>query len=218
METRDLPNEPSAGGGDGPIAEQIEGRTKPPSSPARHFASSYAVWAAAALCAFIASAVAAPGLSGFLGGGLAVVMIVVAAVDARHFVIPDKLVLAALALGLLEAFFSGTGRPVGDLLSSVLRAVVMAALFLGFRIAYRRIRGREGLGLGDVKLAAVAGLWLNWMMAAIAIDIAAVSALATVVVGAARGRKISGQPKFPFGLFFAPAIWLAWLFGAIILR
>jgi leader peptidase (prepilin peptidase) / N-methyltransferase len=198
--------------------DQIETCAKHPSWPSRYFTLRYAAWGAAMLFAVVASIVVAPGLSGPLGGGLAVVMIVIAAIDARHFVIPNKLVLAALALGLLEASSLNADRVADDLLSSALRAVVLAALFLGFRIAYQRIRGREGLGLGDVKLAAVAGLWLSWMMAVIAIDIAAVSALATVLVGAARGRKISAQTKVPFGLFFAPAIWLAWLFGVIILR
>jgi leader peptidase (prepilin peptidase) / N-methyltransferase len=197
--------------------DQIETRKK--YTPLRHCAVRYTAWGAAMLLAFIASVAVAPGLSGVLGGSLAVVMIAIAAIDARYFVIPNSLVLAALALGLVEASPFGTYRRIdGDLLSSALRAVVLAALFLGFRIAYRRIRGREGLGLGDVKLAAAAGLWLNWMTAAIAIDIAALSALAIVLVGAARGRKISGQTKVPFGLFFAPAIWLAWLFGAFVLR
>ncbi len=168
--------------------------------------------------ALVVSVVVAPGLSGVLGGSLGVVMIAIAAIDARYFVIPNKLVLAAVVLGLLEASSFGVNRDVGGLLSSALRAVILAALFLGFRITYQHIRGREGLGLGDVKLAAAAGLWLNWMMAAIAIDIAALSALAAVLIGAARGRKISGQTKVPFGLFFAPAIWLAWLFGAFISR
>ena len=180
--------------------------------------SRYAAWGAAALFAFVASVVAAPGLAGLMGGGLALIMIAIAAIDASHFVIPNKLVLVALALGFLEASVSAADRLSGKLLSAGVRAVVLAGLFLGFRIAYRRIRGREGLGLGDVKLAAVAGLWLDWMTAAIAIDIAALAALAAVMISAVRGRKISGKTKVPFGLFFAPAIWLGWLFGAIILR
>lgn len=176
----------------------------------------YSGWAVAALIAVIASVVVVPGLSGLLGASLAVLMIAIAAVDARHFIIPDKLVLAALVLGLLEASLSETDR-LGSFLNSALRSVVLAALFLGFRVGYRRIRGREGLGLGDVKLAAVGGLWLSWMMAAIAVDIAALAALASVVISAVRGQKISGQTKVPFGLFFAPALWLAWLFGKITL-
>lgn len=197
--------------------DRIESHTRR-TSGSRYVALRYAAWAVAMLVAFIASVVVAPGLSGVLGGGLALMMMAIAAIDARHFVIPNKLVLAALALGLLEAYFSGTNRLAGDLVGSALRATVLGALFLGFRIAYRHIRGREGLGLGDVKLAAVAGLWLGWMAAAIAIDIATLTALAIVLVAVARGRKVSGYTKVPFGLFFAPAIWLSWLIEALISR
>jgi leader peptidase (prepilin peptidase)/N-methyltransferase len=177
-----------------------------------------AAWGAAGLCAFFASVAAAPDLSGLLGAGLAAVMIAIAAIDARQFVIPDKLVLAGLALGLLEISFAQVGPIIANIGSSALRALLLAALFLGFRLLYRTIRGYDGLGLGDVKLAAVAGLWLDWMSAAIAVDIAALSALAFVLIAAARHRRVTGKTKVPFGLFFAPAIWLSWLIGTIISR
>ncbi len=145
-------------------------------------------------------------------------MAAIAAIDARQFVIPDKLVLAGLALGLLDVLVVQTGPTIANVASGALRALLLAALFFGFRLMYRWIRGHDGLGLGDVKLAAVAGLWLDWMSAAIAVDIAALSALAFVLIGVARGHKVSKKTKVPFGLFFAPAIWLSWLFGAIMLR
>ena len=143
-------------------------------------------------------------------------MIAIAAIDARSFIIPNWLVLAGLALGLGEIFMSHTGPIAIAIANCGLRSLTVAGLFLGFRIGYRRLRGREGIGLGDVKLAAVAGLWLGWLAVAIATEIAALSALASVLVGVARGQKISGQTRIPFGLFFAPAIWLAWLFEAIL--
>jgi prepilin signal peptidase PulO-like enzyme (type II secretory pathway) len=37
----------------------------------------------------------------------------------------------------------------------------MFALFFGFRAGYRALRGLEGKGFGDAKLAAVAGVWLD---------------------------------------------------------
>ena len=43
-------------------------------------------------------------------------------------------------------------------------------MFLTVRMVYAQVRGRQGLGLGDVKLALVAGAWLDWMMIPIAID------------------------------------------------
>ena len=170
------------------------------------------------MCAFLVSVALAPGLSGLLGGSLAVVMVAIAAVDAREFVIPNKLVLAGLVLGLLDIAIARAGPVAVNVGSCALRALLLAALFLGFRVTYRRIRGYDGLGLGDVKLAAVAGLWLDWLSAAIAIDIAALSALGFVLIGVARGRKVSRQTKVPFGLFFAPAIWLAWLLAVTIFR
>lgn len=206
-------------GDEGPrLVHRMLERTRHASWPANYLSLTYAAWAAAAVCAFIASLAVAPGPSGLLGGALAAVMLAIAATDARQFRIPDVLVVAALVLGVAEAALSGRGQSLINVARAALQAAVLAALFLGFRIGYRRIRGREGLGLGDVKLAAVAGLWLSWMMAAIAIDIAALSALAAVVVSLARKQKVSGITKVPFGLFFAPAIWLGWLLGATVLR
>lgn len=217
LEIRDLPNEP-LGVGERRLSDQTLHRSNRRSSPADHTPLIYAAWGAAALCAFSASVAAAPNVSGLPGGGLAVVMVAIAAVDARRFVIPDKLVLAGLALGLVEICIAQAGPTVVNISTCALRALLLATLFLGFRLIYRWLRGRDGLGLGDVKLAAVAGLWLDWMSAAIAVEIAALSALAFVLVGFARGQKISNQTKVPFGLFFAPAIWLAWLVGVIISR
>ncbi len=215
MATRDLPNEPLGIGSGPPPGERILPRLGRRSWLAGR---PLAAWGAAGLCAFLASVAAAPGLSGLLGGSLAVMMAAIAAIDAREFVIPDKLVLAALAFGLLEVSVAPPGPPVANIGSGALRALLLAALFLGFRSAYRTIRGYEGLGLGDVKLAAVAGLWLDWLTTAIAVDIAALSALAFVLIAGARGQKVTRTTKVPFGLFFAPAIWLSWLLGAVIPR
>jgi leader peptidase (prepilin peptidase)/N-methyltransferase len=208
-----LPNESPGGAPDS--GEQTLPRTERRPWPAD---PSPAAWGAAALCAFLASVGVAAGLPGLLGGGFAVVAVAIAAIDARLFVIPDKLVLVALALGLLQVFAAQASPTVANVGICVLRALLLAALFLGFRLLYRRIRGYDGLGLGDVKLAAVAGLWLDWTSAAIAIDIAALSALAFVLIGIIRGHTLSRKTRVPFGLFFAPAIWLSWLLGEIILR
>jgi leader peptidase (prepilin peptidase) / N-methyltransferase len=211
----DSPNESSGIGGEPHLGEQaLPQRERRP----RLAGLTLAAWGAAGLCAFLASVAVAPTLSGLLGGGLAAVMIAIAAIDARQFVIPDKLVLAGLALGLLEVAFAQTGSTAANIGSGVLRALLLAALFFGFRLFYRAIRGYDGLGLGDVKLAAVAGLWLDWLSAAVAVDIAALSALAFVLIAAARRQEITRKTKVPFGLFFAPAIWLSWLIGAIISR
>ena len=101
---------------------------------------------------------------------------------------------------------------------ALLRGAVLALLFLGLHLIYRRLRGRDGIGLGDVKLAGVAGVWLDWLTTTLAIEIAALAALAFFAVWHfAGGRAVSVTTRVPFGVFLAPAIWLAWLIEAVFL-
>ena len=103
----------------------------------------YAVSGTAAACAAVASLFAAPDLSGVLGAGLALVMIAIAVIDARRFVIPNELVLAGLLLGLIAAAVEQSDSLAAALLHAVVRAGALALAALAFRTAYRLVRGRE---------------------------------------------------------------------------
>lgn len=171
-----------------------------------------------ALAAFAASIIAAPGPTGWLGGTLALIAIAIAVIDARFFIIPNELSAAAFVLALVNAAVLAPDGMASAIGLALMRAAVLGLLFYGLRALYRRVRGREGLGLGDVKLAGVAGAWLDWMSAPIAIEIAA---LATIAVFAVRyytgGRTLDVAAKFPFGLFLGPSIWLGWLIEVTLL-
>jgi leader peptidase (prepilin peptidase) / N-methyltransferase len=166
-----------------------------------------------------ASIAAVPGVAGWFGAGLALTMLAIAVIDARRFIIPDPLNAAGLALGLTYAAVQGEGDALNALAVAVLRAAVLASAFLALRLLYAFVRGRQGIGLGDIKLAAVAGAWLGWAIMPVAIEIAAVSALA---VYATRrylfGRSVRAATRLPFGLFFAPAIWVGWLLESTVLQ
>jgi leader peptidase (prepilin peptidase)/N-methyltransferase len=179
----------------------------------------YVACGAAVIVAVTASVLVVPGFAGILGAALALMMMAVAVIDARSFIIPDRLVLAALALGCLDAWMiqSATSAPLG-LLLAVLRGLGVTAAFWTLRAAYVRLRGREGIGLGDVKLAAVAGIWLDFFAIVLAIEIAALAALTIALTRALRGRRVTGATAMPFGLFFAPDIWACWLLERSILQ
>jgi leader peptidase (prepilin peptidase)/N-methyltransferase len=171
-----------------------------------------------ALAATATSLWAAPGFHGVLGAALALVMLAISVIDARQFIIPDTLTATALGLGLVNAGFQEWDTAAAGVAAAVLRGAVLASCFLALRAVYHRIRGRQGIGLGDVKLAAVAGVWLEWTTIPIAIEIAALAALGAVAIRQfARGRPLRALARLPFGLFLAPAIWLGWLLGAILL-
>lgn len=195
-----------------PSSSEHEKVTDPERAARRAIHQTWAIGLIAA-AAVAASIAAAPGARGALGAALALLMLAIAIVDARRFIIPNTLNAAGLALALVHAgVVSFDDAPWEAVAMALVRGVVLALMFYALRETYLRLRGREGLGLGDVKLACVAGAWLDWTAMPIAVEIAALAALA--VYGLRHfvlGRPMRATSRIPFGLFFAPAIWLAWL-------
>jgi leader peptidase (prepilin peptidase)/N-methyltransferase len=170
---------------------------------------------AAALGIAAASLVISPDLGGAFGAVLGVMMLAIARADARGFIVPDPLSASALALGLVDAYFAEPDLAWNGVWLAGARAAIAAGLLLAIRWGYRSVRGREGLGLGDVKLAAVAGAWLSPTMLPISIEIAAVSAICAHAWRQwRRGRSLRALGRVPFGAYFACAIWLTWALDA----
>lgn len=168
--------------------------------------------AAAAIAGSAVSLALAPDARGLLGAALAVLAVLIAAVDARYFIIPNELTAAALALGLCSAAAREPDMLPEALFAAAARGLVLAALFWAVRAGYGWLRRREGIGLGDVKLAGVAGVWLSWSTIPLTIEVAAAAALATVLARQwLLGEQIRAVSRLPFGLFLAPSIWLGWL-------
>jgi len=158
-----------------------------------------------------------PGTNGWLGAGLALLMLAIAVADYRFLIIPNELTAAALALAVINAVLAQAPSIVENLVAAALRGVLTMAFFWGIRRLYGWLRQREGLGLGDVKLAFVTGAWLDWAMIPVAIEIAALGALVAYGAWHLFGKRpIDATSRLPFGLFFAPAIWLSWLIGAMV--
>ena len=172
-----------------------------------------------ALCgaaASLASVYGAPGSAGLSGTLLAIVMGAIAYRDAHDFIIPDELSAAAFSLGLVAAWFGAEQDGLWAVTAALIRGAILASAFLTLRVAYHRLRGRHGLGLGDVKLAGVAGVWLDWTMLPVAIEIAALAALTAVLFEQLiRRQRLKRTTRLPFGLFFAPAIWIGWLMQTV---
>src|SRR5436305_1739568 len=84
---------------------------------------------AAAACAV--SVIVAPGLSGILGAGLALIAIEIAVIDARWFIIPNELSAAGFALALAYAASQAPHAIWQAVGIAMLRGAVLALLFYG---------------------------------------------------------------------------------------
>lgn len=134
--------------------------------------------------------------------GWALVLIVIS--DYRAFRIPDHLSLPLILLGLVTTWWL-TSELFTD---RVLAAVIGGLAFYGLNVAYRRFRGFDGLGMGDVKLTAAAGAWVGLENLATVILLACIAALASVLVFRPSLAKIpdAGRTRLPFGSYESLAL------------
>jgi leader peptidase (prepilin peptidase) / N-methyltransferase len=123
-----------------------------------------------------------------------------ALIDLRRGIIPDGLNLAIAALGLVQAIVAA-GAMAG--LEALRDAVIIGAICWLLRRLYFAWRKIQGLGLGDVKFLAAAGIWVGFSGIAMLILVAAVGAL--VAAGGLRlaGYSLTRQTSLPFGPFLA---------------
>lgn len=139
------------------------------------------------------------------GFGWALLLLI--ALDAEHYWLPDRLTLPLIPLGLAAAW-AGFGPP---LLDRALGAAIGWAALAGLGLAYRALRGREGLGGGDPKLLAALGAWLGATILPFILLGAGLAGLAAVLLMRARGQKVSATSRLPLGALMALAAWPLWL-------
>jgi leader peptidase (prepilin peptidase)/N-methyltransferase len=145
----------------------------------------------------------ADGIGAWAGAGLGWTLLCLGLIDWRHLWLPDVLTLPLTAAGLaVIAWLAPT------LLSDhIIAAAAGWLVFTAIAWAYRRLRGREGLGGGDAKLLAAGGAWLGTAALPHVVLFAALAALIWAVVT----RQLDPAGRLPFGSFLAGAIWLLWL-------
>jgi len=146
-----------------------------------------------------------------ISGALAVftwVLIALIFIDIDHQLLPDRLTLPLLWLGLLVNSFG----LFTSLESAVYGAMAGYLILWSVYWAFKLITGKEGMGYGDFKLLAALGAWVG--VAQIPLII-----LLSSVVGALFGigmilfsKHAKGNP-IPFGPYLAIAGWIALYWG-----
>lgn len=152
------------------------------------------------------------GIQSILSSLLGCAMLAIALSDARSFIVPDRISLPMIPLGLLAASLTTTTiDPNVAVLYHSAAALVAGIAFYTLSRGFLLIRGHEGLGLGDAKLAAVAGAWVGAEGVTIVVLLASLGAIAFVLfLSLFQGRAVDRRTMIPFGAFLAPAIWVVW--------
>ncbi len=138
-------------------------------------------------------------------------LLALAAIDWRAELLPDAITLPLAALGLAVAY--ALGPQVA--LDHAIGAALGFAAFAVVRALYARLRGREGMGLGDAKLLAAAGAWVSWHGLPGVVLMATMAALVAALARGAAAGGVRADSRVPFGPFLALGTWLTWLYGPL---
>ncbi len=134
-----------------------------------------------------------------------------AVIDQRTMLLPDSLTTIALLLGLAVAAAAGPTA----LLNALTGAAAGFAAFALIGEAFRRLRGRDGIGLGDAKLLAAAGAWVGWQSLPSLVLIAACTAIVLILLTRV-GQSGDLNRRLPFGPHLALAAWVTLLYRPLI--
>jgi leader peptidase (prepilin peptidase)/N-methyltransferase len=154
------------------------------------------------------SALSLPWPAAIPSTALGTLMIAGADVDARTFLLPNLITFGAVFCGVLAAPLLDTTAPWAAAGQAIARAGCVAAVLALFRGGYAWSRKTEGLGLGDVKLAAAIGAWLPLEAIPWCFGLATSGALVTVMLARLSGQAVMRTTKIPFGAFLCPALWI----------
>ena len=165
----------------------------------------------AAFGAALWSVLVVPGWLAWATAGLGWALLTLAVIDSDHYLLPDEITLPLIPAGLAVAW----GVDSSQILSHVVGALIGFLLLWGLRWLYQRLRGREGLGLGDAKLLCAAGAWVSWEGLPSVILFAAGAGLLFQVLRRLRGQRPTANDRVPFGPYLAAGLWLVWLYGPL---
>ncbi len=127
-------------------------------------------------------------------------------IDLDVQLLPDVLTFPGVVLAIVAALLGPGVR------HAMLGMLVGAGLLWLVAEVYLRVRKIEGMGFGDVKLAAMFGALLGPVLALATIFLAAFAGSIVGAILMARGRG-GMKTALPFGVFLAPAAMIVWLWG-----
>jgi len=137
-------------------------------------------------------------------------MVVLAAIDVEHMLLPDRITLPGIVLGLaLQLWVPWAGGLAG----AVLGALLGGGILLAISGAWYLLRREEGMGLGDVKMLAMVGAFLGWKGVVVTLFASTLSGAAVGLV-LLRRSSTGMKTKVPFGAFLALGALLALFAGA----
>ena len=130
---------------------------------------------------------------------LSIFFIIIFFIDLKHFIIPNVLTFPLMVIGFLKSFDPNLNQTIfPNYINSLIGGLFGYSIIWLIIFFYKKVRKKEGMGLGDAKLMAVIGFWFGWISIPFTIFISSTVALVLVVPSLInQSRKMSSE--IPFG-------------------
>ena len=132
-------------------------------------------------------------------------------IDLKHYIIPDVLTFPMMALGFFKSFDPNLSPIFPNYINSLLGGIIGYGIIWLLIIFYKKIRNKEGMGLGDAKLLAVIGFWFGWISIPFVIFLSSITALIIVTPDLLKkSKKLTSE--IPFGPYIITGTFIYLLF------
>ena len=130
---------------------------------------------------------------------LIIFFVIIFFIDLKHFIIPNELTFPLMAIGFFKSFDPNLNQYLfPDYINSLIGGVAGYLIIWLIIFAYKRLRNKEGMGLGDAKLLSAIGFWFGWISIPFILFFSSFVALAFALPSLiSKSRTLSSQ--IPFG-------------------
>ena len=130
---------------------------------------------------------------------LTVFFVIIFFIDLKHFIIPNELTFPLMLIGFIKSFDPFLNQSLfPNFLNSLIGGLVGYAIIWLIIFLYKKIRNKEGMGLGDAKLLSAIGFWFGWASIPIVIFFSSLIAIIYVTPSLIKkSRNLSAE--IPFG-------------------
>jgi leader peptidase (prepilin peptidase)/N-methyltransferase len=127
----------------------------------------------------------------------ATALVALFAIDLEHHLLPDKITLPGIVVGLIVSLVLPPG-----IVDSILGTLLGGGVLWAIGEAYYRYSGQQGMGGGDVKMLAMVGAFLGWKLVLVTLVLSSVagSLIGVLVIASKRGDM---KHALPYGTFLA---------------
>ena len=130
---------------------------------------------------------------------LSIYFIIIFFIDLKHLIIPNSLTFSLMFLGFIKSFDPNLDKTIfPNYINSLIGGIFGYSIIWLIVFVYKKIRKKEGMGLGDAKLLGAIGFWFGWASIPFTIFLSSVAALIFVVPSIInKSRNMASQ--IPFG-------------------